>query len=555
MKKFLVTLLVIVMLVSNASAFALEIAAPGTLPLVNEPVQLTMMTNKNAMVTDYNDNYLTKLISEVTGVDLVIETLPSDGSEAKQKISLMIAGGQKLPDILVLGFNDTEKLNYGSSGYFLPMNDWLENDAYYWNLAMDTYCTPEEKEQVLKFATSADGNIYGYPSYYSDPGDNSALGMWINKKWCDNLNLEIPTTTDELYAVLKAFKDSDANGNGDTNDEIPLIGHNGWMGHVCTQLTNAFIYDAWDSDFGFQLNVTDGVLSAPFVTEEWHEALRYLHKLCSEGLLSPLSFSQTQNELKAILSAPNTDPTLVGAFVGHPSPLFGADGTVDRVQEYIAVPPMIGPNGVQWAPYSMARPSCKSFITADCEYPELAFRVMDAVAREDLSLTMRYGEQDVDWEYTTEGEIRHKYLEGFEAIYGQPATSRTPWTSENAIIWNDNAFNMLPPKLFAGLAGEPYPEGNRRYQMDTLWYASVPLRNSKHPDELAFGLVKTQEEIDMVFDIETNLQSYVMEAQSNFVLGNKDVEADWEAYLAELENIGLSYYIEVMQGAYDRMYK
>lgn len=554
MKKFLVTLLALVMLASNA--FALEIAAPGTLPLVSEPVQLTMMIQKHAMVTDYTDNYLTKLIKEVTGVELVIETLPNDGGEAKQKISLMIAGGQKLPDILVLGFNDAEKLSYGSSGYFLPMNDWLENDAYYWNLSMDTYCTPEEKADVLKFATSADGNIYGYPSYYSDPGDNSALGMWINKKWCDNLGLEIPTTTDELYTVLKAFKDNDANGNGDPNDEIPLIGHNGWMGDVCTQLTNAFIYDAWDPDFGYQLNVdAEGKLSAPFVTEEWHEALRFLNKLSTEGLLSPLSFSQTQNELKAILSAPNSDPTLVGAFVGHPSPLFGSDGAVDRVQEYVAVPAMIGPAGVQWSPYKLAKPSCKTFITADCENPELAFRVLDAIAREDLSLTMRYGEQGVDWEYTTEGEIRHKYLEGFTAIYGQPATSRTPWTSENNIIWNDNSFNMLPPKLFAGLAGDPYPEGNRRYQMDTLWYSSVPLRHSKHPEKLAYGLIMTQEEIDAVAEIESSLRSYVLEAQANFVLGNKNVETDWDAYLAELEAMGLSYYVEVCQGVYDRMNK
>jgi ABC-type glycerol-3-phosphate transport system substrate-binding protein len=348
---------------------------------------------------------------------------------------------------------------------------------------------------VLKYATSADGNIYGYPSYYSDPGDNSALGMWINKAWCDKLGLAIPTTTDELYNVLKAFKDNDPNGNG-LADEIPLIGHAGWMGDVCTQLTNAFIYDAWDPDFSYQLNVVDGNLVAPFVTEEWHNALRYLNKLSAEGLLSPLSFSQTQNELKAILSAPNDQPTLVGAFVGHPSPLFGSDGAVDRVQEYVAVPAMIGPEGVQWSPYKMAKPACKAFVTVDCENPDLAFRVLDALAREDMSLTMRYGEQNIDWEYTTEGEIRHKYLEGFVPIYGQPATSRTPWTTENNIIWNVNDLNMLPPKLFAGLAGEPYPEGNRRYQMDTLWYSSVPLRHSKHPENLAFGLIKTQDEID-----------------------------------------------------------
>ena len=114
---------------------------------------------------------------------------------------------------------------------------------------------------------------------------------------------------------------------------------------------------------------------------------------------------------------------------------------------------------------------------------------------------------------------------------------------------------MLPPKLFAGLAGEPYPEGNRRYQMDTLWYSSVPLRHSKHPEELAFGMIKTQEEIDLVADIEASLRSFVDESLANFILGNKNVETEWDAYLAELDAIGLDLYVETMQGAYDRMFK
>ncbi|HCA69426.1 MAG TPA: sugar ABC transporter substrate-binding protein, partial [Lachnospiraceae bacterium] len=34
--------------------------------------------------------------------------------------------------------------------------------------------------------------------------------------------MEIPKTTEEFEAVLKAFKEKDANGNGDPNDEIPF---------------------------------------------------------------------------------------------------------------------------------------------------------------------------------------------------------------------------------------------------------------------------------------------------------------------------------------------
>ena len=38
----------------------------------------------------------------------------------------------------------------------------------------------------------------------------------------DHLGLDMPTTTDEFVEVLRAFKDNDANGNGNPNDEIPL---------------------------------------------------------------------------------------------------------------------------------------------------------------------------------------------------------------------------------------------------------------------------------------------------------------------------------------------
>ena len=34
--------------------------------------------------------------------------------------------------------------------------------------------------------------------------------------------MEVPTTTDEFVAVLRAFRDNDMNGNGDPSDEIPF---------------------------------------------------------------------------------------------------------------------------------------------------------------------------------------------------------------------------------------------------------------------------------------------------------------------------------------------
>ena len=53
--------------------------------------------------------------------------------------------------------------------------------------------------------------------------------MWINKAWLDRVGMEVPQTTEEFKEVLRAFKEQDANGNGDPNDEIPLSGSlKGW---------------------------------------------------------------------------------------------------------------------------------------------------------------------------------------------------------------------------------------------------------------------------------------------------------------------------------------
>jgi len=46
----------------------------------------------------------------------------------------------------------------------------------------------------------------------------------------------------------------------------------------------------------------------------------------------------------------------------------------------------------------------------------------------------------------------------------------------------------------------------------------------------------------------------MVEQQQAWVLGNGDVEAEWDDYTAQLEKKGLSQVLEVMQSAYDRQY-
>ncbi|CAK4836517.1 unnamed protein product [Aphanomyces euteiches] len=61
-------------------------------------------------------------------------------------------------------------------------------------------------------SSSVDGKLYGIP--VTTQGYWSAMEMWIRQDWLDKLGLKVPTTTDELMTVAKAFTNDDPDKNG-----------------------------------------------------------------------------------------------------------------------------------------------------------------------------------------------------------------------------------------------------------------------------------------------------------------------------------------------------
>jgi len=74
--------------------------------------------------------------------------------------------------------------------------------------------------------------------------------------------------------------------------------------------------------------------------------------------------------------------------------------------------------------------------------------------------------------------------------------------------------------------------------LDFLRHASIPVAAKRFSEGV---IPRTAEEI------EAELVSYVFEKLGAWFTGTSDVEADWDAYLANLEKIGLSRYLELSQ--------
>ena len=59
----------------------------------------------------------------------------------------------------------------------------------------------------------------------------------------------------------------------------------------------------------------------------------------------------------------------------------------------------------------------------------------------------------------------------------------------------------------------------------------------------------------MITDIQATLTSYLEETTAAFLMGTKDIDAEWDGFQQELKTIGIEKALEINQAAYDRAYK
>lgn len=557
MKRILPLALAMIMLLTGIAIA--EVTDPkanplGVSPIVKEGEQVTITYGlaQNINVSDYYDNDYTRLIEERTGVKIEFMLFPTTDPEAK--LDLMVASGEKLPDIIAFGISDNvRRANYGAAGAIIPVEEYYERLG----APVRAYCESigRDLDGMLNELKSPDGHVYAAAIYKDDNFANQpSLRAWINMTWLEKLDLEVPTTYDELYDVLVAFRDLDPNGNGE-KDEIPMMGcDSGWQGKSLAYLQNMFIYYD-DSGRGFlPLTETGGALDVSYDKDEYREALKYGNTLVKEGLLSTLTFTQASSQLNTYALS---KPSVVGIFtMGSCSRLFW--NNID--DHYEAFEVCAGPEGVQYQTRTVGNTQACCAISSACEHPEIAFMLLQYMYNSyiggdpdsmDLFYSNHWGLRGRDWDYAPEGTTGMFSDFGYDAnllvhnkVWG--VMSNTQWATTTCV----HCICYAPDIMEAF-------DGN--LENNEYWNAVNYGLNFMHmPDEadLVPVLIYTAEETQKWSDARTALTSYVNEARTLFAIGQMDPysDADWDRYLNELNNLQYQDILAVDQAAYDRTY-
>ena len=525
-----------------------QYSAPGVLPIVPKlgDVTLSMLVTQHPALIDWSTNSFIKWMEEQTNVKIEFQTVPLDGNE--EKIGLLLAAGD-LPDVLSVWIRDPQIQQFGvGEGLLMPLNDLLDANCTYINEIWDRY--PGERGVM----TMLDGNIYTMPNINECYHCTLSTKMWMNQEWLDKLGLKQPTTTDELYNVLVAFRDKDPNGNGKA-DEIPLAScaMDGWQSDGFRWLFNAFTYFEADvlynngTNLGFYPN--GDTITVPYYDKEaMKDALKYANKLFSEGLWYEGSFTLRGEELTQLVE--NPDAPLIGSF---PSGFIGIHSKQggERYRMFRWLNPVKGPKGVQGVVHDHFLQGGGYFLSKNCRYPEIAVKWGDYLYSYDATVRAYLGVKDVGWRDAKPGEM---------GINGKPAlyVPLIPWQEfepqNDQIVQQMNSFRPSDFRL-----GEIYDESTDMFGElgieKMLQVASEDYIKYAQTDKKMPPVKFTKEESDELMIMRTELINIIREYMTAFMRGDKSIDADYDNFLNQLKAQGMDTMIEYYQKAYDNQFK
>ena len=513
------------------------------LPVVDQPETLTYFFGYESSVLNYlpggelQNHQIWSALEDLTGVH--VEMTIVDSSTATDKLNLMLASGD---------FTDLMNMSSYTSGVdaayeqeiILDLGDQLEaNMPNYWTIIHSDQKLLGEVQDSGKFLA-----IYPIKDEVANPQD---MGPFVRMDWLEDLNMEVPTTYDELTKVLEAFK-------SEKNCAEPMSLYNtvsmndgllmGGFGSMAELSTNGLSGNALNGYYQEDGHVVYGATA-----DGTRKFLSWLHMLYEKGLID---FENMQNrminpfgELTAVACAQGDTGYM---FSNQP---FGGNYSVMAASDY-------GDPGCNWWPVqdvgetpgqeipffeevtlvdNIATILC---VSTQCENVETALKFLDYGYSYAGSLLYNFGYQKgsgheiESWDFNAEG--RPEFDPAVFEQFGATAIG------SSVLATKDLGGVIVDTRL-------AFEFGDRENACFDAW------KTNKRPANILGSATQfTAEEGQEAAGIYSDILTHVSTSVLQFINGDLDVDDDsvWKGYVSEIEAMDLGRLTEIVQTAYDR---
>lgn len=487
-----------------------------------EALSFSMLYNNHPSYALKDDWLFWSELSKRTNVKLENVAVPL--SDYEQKRSLLIGAGDA-PFIIPKTYHPQEN-TFVSSGAILPVSDYID-------------LMPNFKDKVAKWnmkpeidsLRQEDGKYYLLPGLHERPWQDYSIA--VRTDVLEQLNLQPPKTWDEVYTMLKAMKAANPS-TFPFSDRFSKPTPGGNLLNIVTASWGTF------GGWGYQhakFNESTKKYEYTGATDAYRQALEYLHKLVSEGLLDPESFIQSDDQARQKLA--NGKSFVISTNAQTLVNDYRADLAKTIPTAKIAkIPLPIGPAG-EINPASRTENGI----------------MISKKARESKNFVAMM--QFIDWLW-----------------YSDAGQEFTKWGVEGTTFTKDASGKrqLAPDVNVIGLN----PKGTKHLQKDFGFYNGVFAYGG--PPDLVNGFFSaeeqevqkqqanrkpigvqppapfTDEEREQATLWETPLKDHVTQMTLKFILGQRPL-SEWNAYVAELKAKNSQQYIDLVNKAYDRFKK
>lgn len=491
-------------------------------PIVKDKIKIKIMTVKNVSHGDFDTMRFTTEIEKKMNIDIEWQLVPE--FQQNERKALVLQSGN-LPDIMMLFASivtDADLVKYSKEGVFLEIGSKIPAWAPNLKKAMDQY--PYAKAAV----TAPDGKIYSLPLIRKD----DYLHYWnINKEWLDNLGLQVPKTTEDLYQVMKSFKEDDPNGNG-KNDEIPFA----------TFTWHPSLWAPWGLSQSFENNFAidkNGKARYVWTTDNFKEGIKFWAKAYREGLMDKdiIDAPDAYEKYKQLLKTKR-----VGIFTwSWPAEHLGLD--IAKDYETMAYPDSQYSNPLFNTPTTTIKPGAASHVQ------------ITKAAKDKLEAVLRF----LDFFYTPEGYFFKTFADPgykyYDIVNGQYKVRNLEGANNlaDAPSWVFTGLDIVPDSLiYQKKANE-----QTAYEKFTSDYAikAESIYKAQKPAIVFPDVILSDEEYQSVKNTEYWFKGGLRNAIP-FFTGEKNVDTQWAEYYNGIVNdLGLAKYEAAYQSAYDRTKK
>lgn len=488
-------------------------------PIATEPITLRFMTGRPAgTAEDWNEVASWKHYQQQSGITVDWGPVLTDG--IGEKVNLSLASGDYPEAIWNGGVSALDIGRYGEQGTFVGWRSLIEQYMPNLKQVMDQY--PE----IARGMTHPDGEVYSMPAIQHPEFDalTYKYKLWINAEWADSVGTGIPATVDEFVEYLRAVH-SERPGGGEVVAYGDVYGADG----LFYSLSGAYGISNRGATQP-HLDVDPGTQALRFykTTDRYRELIALMAQLYSEKLIAGDIFSVDG----AKFGADARQNRYASMVTTSPTASYGKVGDA-----YQAVPALTGPHGDKSWNYLFSRLTGigRFLMTDKVDHPVAMARWLDHLYGEEGTEMFFMGVEGESFRRTEDGGV--EYLPEITEAEGK--------TLDEAL----KPYVTYMGGGYPGLVREGWFHGNETFPQAVEGAAVVA---PDATEEVLAQFTFTVDEAATVVALSSDIEKYVSESRDRFIAGDLDIDADWDPYLQNLQQMGLDDYLEIQSAAHQR---